>query len=94
MSSRVSGKPQNEKLQKVLARAGFGSRRELEKWIEAGRVSVNGKIASLGDRVEPDDKIYVDGKPVSKLRVATKKRRVLIYNKPLGEVTTKSDPEG
>ncbi|MCW8983321.1 MAG: 23S rRNA pseudouridine(2605) synthase RluB [Gammaproteobacteria bacterium] len=90
----MSDKPQNEKLQKVLARAGFGSRRELEKWIEAGRVSVNGKIASLGDRVEPDDKIYVDGKPVSKLRVATKKRRVLIYNKPLGEVTTKSDPEG
>lgn len=87
-------KQQNEKLQKVLARAGFGSRRELEKWIAAGRVSVNGKKATLGDRVGPDDRIHVDGKQISKQRVATKKRRVLIYNKPLGEVTTKSDPEG
>lgn len=87
-------KQQNEKLQKVLARAGFGSRRELEKWIAAGRVSVNGKKATLGDRVGPDDRIHVDGKQISKQHVATKKRRVLIYNKPLGEVTTKSDPEG
>ncbi len=90
----MSEKPQNEKLQKVLARAGFGSRRELEKWIAAGRISINGKVATLGDRVGPEDRIHVDGKQVSKLRVATKKRRVLIYNKPLGEVTTKSDPEG
>lgn len=87
-------KQQDEKLQKVLARAGFGSRRELEKWIAAGRVSVNGKKASLGDRVGPEDRIHVDGKQISKQRVATKKRRVLIYNKPLGEVTTNSDPEG
>lgn len=90
----MSEQQQNEKLQKVLARAGFGSRRELEKWIAAGRVSVNGKKATLGDRVAPEDKIHVDGKQISKLRVAEKKRRVLIYNKPLGEVTTKNDPEG
>jgi len=90
----VIEKQQDEKLQKVLARAGFGSRRELEKWIAAGRVSVNGKKASLGDRVGPEDRIHVDGKQISKQRVATKKRRVLIYNKPLGEVTTNSDPEG
>jgi len=94
VKDKVSDKQQNEKLQKVLARAGFGSRRELEKWIAEGRVSVNGKIASLGDRVGPEDKIYVDGKYVSKLRVAIKKRRVLIYNKPLGEVTSRKDPEG
>lgn len=87
-------KLQNEKLQKVLARAGFGSRRELEKWIDAGRVSINGKKAKLGDRVGPEDRIHVDGKQLSKQRVATKKRRVLIYNKPLGEVTTMNDPEG
>lgn len=90
----MNEKQQNEKLQKVLARAGFGSRRELEKWIAAGRVSVNGKKATLGDRVAPEDKIHVDGKQISKQRVAEKKRRVLIYNKPLGEVTTKDDPEG
>ncbi len=87
-------KQQNEKLQKVLARAGFGSRRELEKWIAAGRVSINGKKATLGDRVGAEDRIHVDGKQISKLRVAPKKRRVLIYNKALGEVTTNSDPEG
>jgi 23S rRNA pseudouridine2605 synthase len=90
----VNDNQENEKLQKVLARGGYGSRRELEKWISEGRVTVNGKVATLGDRVGPEDNIYVDGKSVSKLRLATKKRRVLIYNKPLGEVTTMSDPEG
>ena len=52
----------SEKLQKVLARAGFGSRRELERWIEAGRVKVNGQIATVGDRVNDSDKVTVDGK--------------------------------
>jgi len=52
----------SEKLQKVLARAGFGSRRELERWISAGRVKVNGQIATVGDRVDDSDKVTVDGK--------------------------------
>ncbi|HAC86992.1 MAG TPA: ribosomal large subunit pseudouridine synthase B, partial [Gammaproteobacteria bacterium] len=52
----------SEKLQKVLARAGFGSRREIEVWIGKGRVKVNGRIAVIGDRVEDTDKIIVDGK--------------------------------
>ena len=52
----------SEKLQKVLATAGLGSRRELEKWISAGRVSVNGSTAKLGDRAAPDDRILVDGR--------------------------------
>ena len=51
----------SEKLQKVLARAGHGSRREMEAWIAAGRVSVDGEIASLGDRIETDAKIRIDG---------------------------------
>ena len=55
----------SDKLQKVLANAGIGSRREMEKWIEAARISVNGKLATLGDRVEPSDKIRVDGNPLS-----------------------------
>lgn len=83
----------SEKLQKVLAARGLGSRRELEGWITAGRVQVNGRIATLGDRVEPADKIVVDGRA---LRPQTEKarRRVLIYNKPEGEVCTRSDEAG
>ncbi|MGE0081965.1 MAG: 23S rRNA pseudouridine(2605) synthase RluB [Thiohalomonadaceae bacterium] len=84
----------NEKLQKVLARAGFASRRELEEWIAAGRISVNGKIATLGDRVGEHDIIRVDGRVVQRARLAPRERRVLIYHKPVGEVCTRSDPEG
>jgi 23S rRNA pseudouridine2605 synthase len=85
---------ENEKLQKVLARAGYGSRREIERWIEAGRLEVNGKPASLGDRVSPGDKIKLDGKPVKPEKLATQERRVLLYHKPLGEVCSRRDTEG
>lgn len=83
----------SEKLQKVLANAGQGSRREMEKWIEQGRISVNGKIATLGDRVEPQDQIRVDGNALSRSdeRVVC---RVLMYNKPEGELCSRKDPEG
>jgi 23S rRNA pseudouridine2605 synthase len=83
-----------EKLQKVLARAGLGSRRELEEWIAAGRVSVNGKIATLGDRVGEQDVIRVDGQVIGRARLAPVRRRVLMYHKPVGEVCTRSDPDG
>lgn len=66
----------------------------MESWIEAGRVSVNGKLAKLGDRVGEDAVIRVDGKPVSKQRATKGRRRVLIYHKPIGVVTTRHDPEG
>lgn len=82
-----------EKLQKVLARAGLGSRREMERFIEAGRVEVNGKVAALGDRVDADARIRVDGKPVTTTGGQVK-RRVLLYNKPEGEICSRSDPEG
>jgi 23S rRNA pseudouridine2605 synthase len=82
----------SEKLQKVLARAGLGSRRELERDIAAGLVKVNGSVAKLGDRVVADDRIEFDGKPV---RLAEADDvRVLLYNKPEGEICTRSDPEG
>jgi 23S rRNA pseudouridine2605 synthase len=85
----------DEKLQKVLARAGYGSRRELEGWIEAGRVSVNGRTATLGDRVTETDVLRVDGHPVSERRRTARKRpRVLMYNKPAGEICARKDPEG
>ncbi len=80
-----------EKLQKVLAARGLGSRRELERWIEAGRISVNGKIAKLGDRVSDEERILVDGRPVSVKKVS---HRFLLYNKPEGEICTRDDPEG
>lgn len=84
----------DEKLQKVLARSGFGSRREMERWIEEGRIVLNDQPAKLGDRVSAADKIVLDGKPVTLTFASMAERRVLIYNKPLGEVCTRHDPEG
>ncbi len=81
-----------EKLQKVLARAGLGSRREMERWIEARRVVVDGKSATLGDRVDGRAKITVDGKP---LAVSSgEDTRCILYHKPTGEVCTRKDPQG
>jgi 23S rRNA pseudouridine2605 synthase len=79
-------------LQKLLAAAGHGSRREVESWIAAGRVVVNGHTAKLGDRVNLSDSVLVDGKRVA-LRAETQPR-VLLYHKPVGELVTRSDPEG
>ena len=90
-----AGEESGERLQKVLAAAGLGSRREIEGWISAGRVSVNGKPAKLGDRVGPEDRVNVDGKPVKGLeRSGDTRRRVILYHKPEGELTTRKDPEG
>jgi len=85
-----------ERLQKVLAAAGLGSRREIEGWIAQGRVTVNGKPAKLGDRVQPSDRVSVDGKAVRGLEHsgAEARRRVILYHKPEGELTTRKDPEG
>lgn len=82
-----------EKLQKVLARAGIGSRREIERWIQQGRVEINRQRAKLGDRVQPHQVICVDGKVVP-LPTTPPGRRVLLYYKPAGEVCTRSDPQG
>lgn len=84
---------QTEKLQKVLARMGLGSRRELETWISEGRVRVDNKLAKLGDRVGPEAKIEVDGRVVTSNRPQQFKRRVLVYHKVEGEVCTRTDPE-
>ena len=84
----------DEKLQKVLARAGFGSRREMEKWIHVGRVKVNGKVATLGDRVSNIDKIIIDGKKLIANTATAVPQTVLIYNKPEGEICSRQDPEG
>ncbi|MDN3610275.1 23S rRNA pseudouridine(2605) synthase RluB [Vibrio ostreicida] len=85
----------NEKLQKVLARAGHGSRRELEALIKAGRVSVNGIVAKLGQRLEDDSAVIrIDGHIVSAKVQEDVICRVLAYYKPEGELCTRHDPEG
>ncbi|MDG9930857.1 MULTISPECIES: 23S rRNA pseudouridine(2605) synthase RluB [unclassified Pseudomonas] len=91
--SEFEPRPSGEKLQKVLARAGLGSRRDIEQWIADGRVKVNGAVATLGARVEARDAISVDGQ-LLKREDAQVTRRVLIYNKPEGEICTRDDPEG
>jgi len=84
---------EGEKLQKVLARLGLGSRRELERWISEGRVKVDDQVAKLGDRITAKARVKVDNRPV-KMEGAEKATRLLLYNKPEGEVCSTSDPEG
>ena len=81
-----------EKLQKVLARAGLGSRREMERWIEQGRITVNGKAATLGDRVDERARISVDGRTLDPAPAV--QTRCILYHKPTGEVCSRKDPEG
>jgi 23S rRNA pseudouridine2605 synthase len=83
-----------ERIQKLLARAGVGSRREIEGWMEAGRLMVNNRAVLPGDKASVTDKFELDGKQLDVSGAAQVVRRVLIYNKPEGEVTTRKDPEG
>lgn len=82
-----------ERLQKVLAQAGFGSRREMEEWIVAGRVSVNGEPATLGMRVMAGDLVRTERRTI---RVGEREPsvRILLYHKPEGEIVSRDDPEG
>lgn len=83
-----------ERLQKVLAQIGIGSRREIEEWVIAGRISVNGLPAALGQKIGPNDRVKYNGKPIP-LKFATQhEARVLLYHKPEGEIVSKDDPEG
>lgn len=84
----------SEKIQKVLARVGLGSRRAMEEWIDAGRVSVNGQLATLGDRIDEGDELRVDGRVVAFSTEEESVRRVILYYKPEGEVCTRTDPSG
>lgn len=81
-----------DKIQKILANAGLGSRRDMEKALSEGRIRMNGDIAKLGDRAGPADELAVDGRVVK--REHREVRRVLVYNKPEGEICSVKDPEG
>ena len=95
MSEKNSSKKVvGEKLQKVLASAGIGSRREMEQWISGGRVTVDTKPAVLGDRVTENQQIRVDGHPVQITAKVDQICRVIAYHKPEGEICSRTDPEG
>jgi 23S rRNA pseudouridine2605 synthase len=83
----------SERLQKFLARVGQGSRRQIEDWVRQGRITINGVPAQLGVLVNGAERIEIDGQLVQ-VRAFGQKRRVLAYYKPVGEVTSRSDPEG
>lgn len=83
-----------ERIQKILARAGYGSRRQIERWIEQGEVLVNGKPATLGQKMTAQDDVLLRGQ---KLRLAGRLQgdnKVLLYHKRVGEICTRDDPEG
>ncbi|MDD5331104.1 MAG: pseudouridine synthase [Sulfuricella sp.] len=85
--------PGAQKLQKILAQAGLGSRRDMEELIKAGRVTVNGQVAELGTRVSETDVLRVDRKNV-RVRSAEKMPRIMLYHKPEGEIVSRDDPDG
>lgn len=82
----------SDRIQKVLAAAGLGSRRQIEEWVAAGRIQVDGRPARIGQRVEGSERITLDGRPVRLPREA--RVRAIAYHKPLGEICTRDDPDG
>lgn len=83
----------SERLQKILSQAGLGSRREMERWIESGWVQVNGQPVKLGDSAGPLDKITVKGKLIVNPLKEKRNIRILMYHKPIGEISSRHDPK-
>lgn len=83
-----------QRIQKVLADAGLGSRREIEGWIRAGRVTINGRPAELGQRIATGETVSIDGRRVRLPKPDQAAPRVIVYNKPEGEICSRRDPEG
>lgn len=82
-----------DRIQKILAHNGYGSRREIERWIEEGRIKVNGQVAELGCQIDGSERIEIDNREIV-LNTENIDRQVLLYYKPEGEITTRFDPEG
>ena len=83
-----------ERIQKALARAGLGSRREVERWIREGRVTVDGQLAQLGQQIENSSRVEVDGRPIPRRTTAPAPARLLLYHKPVGQICSRDDPQG
>lgn len=83
----------SERLQKILSQAGLGSRREMERWIDSGWVQVNGQPVKLGDSAGPEDKITVKGKLIPNPLKVKQNTRILLYHKPVGEISSRHDPK-
>lgn len=84
---------ERERIQKILSNAGLGSRREMERWIERGVVQVNGQVAKIGESAGPEDIIKVEGKVINNPLLITLRTRILIYHKPVGEISSRNDPK-
>jgi 23S rRNA pseudouridine2605 synthase len=83
-----------ERIQKVLARGGIGSRREIERWIKEGRLKLNGAMATLGARLKTGDQLLLNNRLIHWEKFAVQPTRVLLYHKAIGEVVSRRDPEG
>jgi 23S rRNA pseudouridine2605 synthase len=83
----------SERLQKILSQAGFGSRREMERWIEQGVVEVNGVVAKIGQSASEKDVIKVNGKMIQNPLLKKQRTRILLYHKPVGEICSRHDPK-
>lgn len=92
MSRPVLSRPR-ERIQKVLAREGIASRRQIDQYLEEGRIQVNGRVARPGDRIVGNEKLSLDGKPL-RLARHRPKPKLMMYHKPVGEVSTREDPQG
>jgi len=94
-SRNVRAQPEvGERIQKVLARGGMGSRREIERWIDEGRLKLNHNVVKLGDRLKEGDHLQLNERVVHWEKFAIQPTRVLLYHKPTGEIVTRRDPEG
>ncbi|MGH8715907.1 MAG: 23S rRNA pseudouridine(2605) synthase RluB [Burkholderiales bacterium] len=93
MNAAGQSRQTTHKLQKMLAQAGLGSRRNMEQLIQSGRITVNGRVATIGTRVDSNDTVRVD-KRIIKLKFVPELPRVIVYNKPEGEIVSRADPEG
>jgi len=83
-----------ERIQKLLSRAGYGSRREIERWVTAGDITVNGVIATSGQAISETDKVTLRGQVLKLANKLRARPQVLLYHKQMGEICSRNDPEG